>query len=220
MKKQKKPKKQKERPFRDSLIQNIFDLVKLNLIFVVCCLSVIGIPAGIHAMTTVNLQIKKGDTLYVVGDFLSVLRRDFVKSTLCGLLILAAALLFGFIFWFYATMQAQSGLLLTVLRLLTLTPLLIVYCASCYLWVMNIVIDLPLLSRLRNSVLLSLICLKESAICILVGVLLCVVAYFGIPYTMPFLLVVGLAFWNYTCVYYVHPAIEKYVAVPPEEDNP
>ena len=49
--------------FRDSVIQNVFALVKLNLIFAVCCISVIGIPAGISAMTKVNMQIKKGDTV-------------------------------------------------------------------------------------------------------------------------------------------------------------
>jgi len=212
-----KKKTKKNHDFRDSVIVNVFDLVKLNLIFAVCCLSVIGIPAGINAMTKVNMQIRKGDTLYVVGDFLSILRKDFIQSTLCGLLILAVGLLFGFIFWFYATMQSENSLILTAVRWMTLIPLLILYCASCWLWVMNNMIDLPFSQRLRNAVLLSMICLKESGICLLVGALVCVVTYFGIPYTMPFLLVFGLAFWNYTCVYYTQPMIEKHIVCPPED---
>lgn len=211
-------KKKNKHEFRDSVIENIFSLVKLNLIFVVCCISVIGIPAGIGAMTKVNLQIKKGDTIYVVGDFLEVLRKNFVRSSLCGLFLISAGLLLGFIFWFYATMQAQSGLILTILRCMTLIPLLWLYCASCYLWVQNEKIDLPFGKRLRNAVLLSVICPKESGICLLVGALICAVTYFGIPYTMPFLLVFGMAFWNYTCTYYIEPVIETYLA--PHPDDP
>ena len=199
--------------FRDSVIQNVFALVKLNLIFAVCCISVIGIPAGISAMTKVNMQIRKGDTVYVVGDFLEAFRKDFIKVSLCGLLVIAAGLLFGYIFWFYATMQAENTLVLTVVRCMTVFPLLLLYCSSCYLWVMNIKIDLPFGKRLRNAVSLSMICLKESGICLLVGALICFVTYFGAPHTMPFLLVFGMAFWNYTCTYYTEPMIEKFIVL-------
>ena len=209
--------KKRKHVFRDAVIRDIFDLVKLNLIFAVCCLSVIGIPAGIGAMTKVNLQIQRGDKLYVVGDFLHLLRTEFLSSSLCGLLIGGVALVFGYVFWFYSTMQAQNVMILTLIRCMTLLPLLVCYCASCYLWVMNAMIDLPFGKRLRNSVFLSLICLKESGIFVLVGLLICVVTYFGIPYTMPFLLVFGMAFWNYTCTYYARPVIERYVADQPEK---
>lgn len=204
-------KKKVKHEFRDSVIQNIFSLVKLNLIFMVCCLSVIGIPAGINAMTKVTMQIRKGDSVYVVGDFMEALRKGFLKATLYGFAIIAAGLVLGYIFWFYATMQALSGLVLTVLRCMTLLPLLLLYCGSCYLWVMNNKIDLPVRELFSNALFLAVICWKESGICILVGVLICVVTLCGLPYTMPFLMVFGVVFWNYTCTYYVEPMIEKYV---------
>ena len=212
------PKKEKH-AFRNAMIRDIFELVKLNLIFVVCCLSVIGIPSGIAAMTKVNLQIQRGDTIYVVPDFLREFRTGFVRSTLCGLLLTGIAVLLCYVLWFYATMQIASSVIFVLLCCMTVFPILVCYCAGCYLWVLNAMMDQPFLQRLRNAVLLSLICWKESGICLLVGIAMCAVTYFGIPYTMPFMLVFGMAFWNYTCAYYIRPVVERYLVEKPSEEK-
>lgn len=197
---------------RNAMIRDIFELVKLNLIFVVCCFPVISIPAAIGAMTQVSVQLHNEDKIYVVGDFLHYFRVNFIKNTLSGLVLIVAATLFAFVFWFYQSAQTQYGLLLSLLLAMTLIPLLICYCTSCHLWVMNAVTELPLLQRIKNGVLLSVICLKESGIFLLVGLVVVAVTYFGVPYTTPFLLVFGLAFWNYVCTYYSYNAIKRYVA--------
>ena len=209
--------KKEKHAFRNALIRDIFELVKLNLIFVVCCLTVIGIPAGIAAMAKVNLQIQRGDTIYVIPDFLHEFRKGFISSTLCGLLLAGAAFVFAYVLWFYATMQIASSVIFVLLCCMTAIPLLVCYCAGCYLWVLNAMVEQPFGQRLRNAVLLSMICWKESGICLLAGIFICVVTYFGIPYTMPFILVFGMAFWSYTCVYYIRPVVERYVVAAPED---
>ena len=196
---------------RNAMIRDVFEMVKLNLIFVVCCFPVISIPSAIGAMTKISTQLQKGDSIYVVGDFLHYFRIDFIKNTLSGLVLIAATLVFGYVFWFYQSAETQNGTLMALLLVMTFLPLLLCYCASCYLWVLNAVTNLSLLERVKNAVLLTVICLKESAIFLLVGILIVVVAYFGMPYTMPFLLVFGAAFWNYVCTYYANVAIKTYI---------
>jgi len=198
---------------RNAIIRDIFDLVKLNVIFVVCCFPVISIPSAIGAMTKINVQLQNGDSCYVIGDFLRYFRVNFIKNTVSGLCLAAAALVFGYVFWFYQSAESPYGTLFSLLLVLTLLPLLLCYCASCYLWVMNGVMELPMRKRLKNAVLLSVICLKESGLFLLVGALIVVVAYYGVPYTTPFLLVFGLSLWNYICTYYAYGAIKKYLDV-------
>ena len=208
--------KKEKHVLRDAMIRDVFEMVKLNLIFVVCCIPLVSIPSAIGTMTQITLQLQRGDKTYIVGDFLHYFRINFVKHTLSALALLAVAAVFGFVFWFYSTARAASGILMTLLLVMTLIPLLLCYCASCYLWVMNTVMELPLLQRLKNAVLLSVICLKESGLFLALGVLMAVVAYYGVPYTAPFFLVFGLAYWNYVCTYHAYGAIKRYLA-PPEE---
>lgn len=61
-----------------------FELMKLNLLFVLVCLPVITIPAACAALMRITLTIADDRNVYLVEDFLAAFRRHAFKATAIG----------------------------------------------------------------------------------------------------------------------------------------
>ena len=208
--------KKKQRLLR-SVARDAFALVKLNLVFFICCLPLISIPAALTAMTKVNILLQREEPVSVVSDFFQTFRDEFFDSLLCGLVLAGGALLFGYVFWFYQTMAVEGNAAVTLLRAMTALPLVLCYCAACYLWVMNAVVELSFGPRLRNALSLTVVSLRSTLFCLAAGLLFGSLATLGMPYASPFFIVAGFSLWNYCCTFYALPAVERYIL---KEDQP
>ena len=193
------------------ILRDAFALVKLNIIFFLCCLPLISIPAALTAMTKVNIQLQKELPTTVISDFFQAFRNEFFDSLLCGLILAAASLLFGYVFWFYQSIEGESNTTIVFLRSVTVLPLVLCYCSSCYLWVMNATVELSLIPRLRNALSLAVVCLRVTLLCIAIGILFGGLAVLTAPYSSPFFIVAGFSLWNYCNAYYVYPVVKRYI---------
>lgn len=203
------------RRFWQTLYPHLFELVKLNLLFALFCLPVVSIPAAVTAMTRINLHIINGEPYSLWEDFFTVFRDEFFSSLKLGAALLLCGLLFYYVFWFYQSASSTSVVLMGLLRTLTLLPLLIVYLASCYQWVMLSAVSLKTVAIIKNSVLLSVVCVRQTLVCLITGVIFALVGVSSLPYSTPFLLVGGLALWNFICTYAVYPQIKRLIIEKP-----
>ena len=72
------------------LMARLFDLILLNLVFLLCCVPVVTIGASCTALHTVCLKYADGDEPPVLGTFFTAFRKNFVQSTLSWLVLFAA----------------------------------------------------------------------------------------------------------------------------------
>lgn len=193
------------------ITRDAFSLVKLNLVFFICCLPLISIPAALAAMTRVNVLLQREEIASVLSVFFETFRDEFFDSLRCGLILAGATLLFGYVFWFYQTMEVEGNVAVTLLRSMTALPLVVCYCAACYLWVMNVTVKLSLGRRLRNALSLTVVSLRSTLFCLATGLVFGGLATLGMPYASPFFIVAGFSLWNYCCTYYVLPIVERYI---------
>ena len=193
------------------LKRDIAPLLKLNLLFILCSLPLISIPAALQALTKVNVSLIEGKKTNPVPDFLNAFRDNFFDALLCGLILGAAALGLGYAAWFYQSMQMESNLILIYLRYASVLPLLVLYCMVCYLLTMNCKREIPLFARFKNALFLTVICIRPTLLCLLFGGLFGAVAFFGVPYSTPFLFVGAFSIWNYITTYYTLPMITTFL---------
>ena len=78
------------------LMEQVFDLVVLNLLFLLCCLPVVTVGASLSALHRVLLQWVRGDDSYHVRAFFGAFRREFWQSTILWLPMLAAIVVLYF----------------------------------------------------------------------------------------------------------------------------
>lgn len=193
------------------LKRDITNLLKLNLIFIVCSLPLVSIPAAVQAMTRVNLALQKEENVDVISDFLHAFRESFIDATISGLMFAVLFLVFGYVAWFYQNTAAGGNLLTILFRYASLLPLILLYCATCYLWCLNEMVLQPRLERMKNAVRLTIICIRPTLLCLLTGTVLGSIVFLGVPYSTPFLFVGAFSVWNYIATWYASPMVDIYI---------
>lgn len=94
-------------------IAKIFDLVVLNLIFILSCVPVITIGASISALYYVSLKMVRGEDPYIWQNFWKSFRQNFKQSTIVWLLLIAVSLFLGMDFYI---INSQDTVLFAVVR--------------------------------------------------------------------------------------------------------
>lgn len=186
-----------------------WNLILLNIIYVLFCLPVITIPAATAAFTAELCDMVRDRPRMLVHRFWSVFKRDFRPATLLGLigLLVTAGLL---------------GLLAAVLRFLPvifiyllLPATVIVLFLFCMMWIyvypLLVVTDLPLRYVLKNAFALGLMCAKHAAAAVLIC---CFVLYYALlffPLSIPFLIFGVLSLLGLLCTFAAWAGIREHV---------
>lgn len=128
-----------DNPFIQAMTK-AFDLVMLNMVFLLCCLPVVTVGASCTALHSVTMKLAAGEEPYVVRHFWKAFLDNFKQATMTWLLLLAAGALLYTDFQFAAhggtggiVMQCVFGFL-----------------AILYLFVLLYIF--PLQSRYQNTI--------------------------------------------------------------------
>lgn len=81
-------------PFTETMTK-LFDLIALNIVFLLCCLPVITIGASCTALHTITMKIANGDDPPVIKGFFHALKSNFLQATLTWLILLVGG---GFLY--------------------------------------------------------------------------------------------------------------------------
>lgn len=123
------------------VLTKVFDLMVLNLLFIMCCIPIITCGTSATAFYTVMLKMADNREGYIVKDFLRAFKSNFKQSTIIWLIMLAVGgLIAGD--WYFAN---KIGL-----PFIEILNLVFVILGICYLMVLSYVF--PLQSKFENKV--------------------------------------------------------------------
>lgn len=94
-------------------ISKIFDLVILNLIFILSCIPVITVGASLSALYYVSLKMVRGEDPYIWQNFWKAFRQNFKQSTIVWVLYLLIITFIGMDFYI---INSQDTVLFAVIR--------------------------------------------------------------------------------------------------------
>lgn len=119
-----------DNPFMQ-FISKIFDLVILNLIYILSCIPVITIGASTSALYYVCLRMVRGDDPYIWQNFWKSFRQNFKQGTLLWLLCIFA---FGFLGMDFYIINAKDTTLFAIIRVGLWIVCLMLACIFFYLF--------------------------------------------------------------------------------------
>lgn len=130
-------------PFMDAMTK-LFDLVALNLIFLLCCLPVVTIGASCTALHAVTLKMAAGNDPPILKSFFLAFRDNWRQATLTWLLLLAAG---GFLYvdLLISAQGGAGGLLMKC-----------VFGFFSILYLLVLLYIFPIQSRYRNTIKMNL----------------------------------------------------------------
>lgn len=196
--------------FFDILLRELFELMKLNLLFLLFCIPIVTIPAAITAMTGVTLKMVRDENHFLWQDFLGTFKAEFKEATLGGWVLIILLGLSGVGIYVYARMIPTQSLFIVPL-VLTLILSFILLFSSFYFFPMLALVKLPFGQKVKNSVLLGCVCFGPNlaAALIFLAVAACVYLFFLV--TVPLLLFIVFALLNFICTFAAYGGLRKYV---------
>jgi uncharacterized membrane protein YesL len=142
--------------FFDILKREWWELVKLNLLFLIASLPLVTAPAATLAMARVSRSIVADENTYLLRDFLEAFRRYALRGTL--LIAVCAAMTAASTYAAMTYAKAVPDALIYSLPLaISIVITLFIGLASAYAIVLAVTRDLPFFALLRQAALLALI---------------------------------------------------------------
>ena len=64
----------------------VFDIVVLNLLFIICCIPVVTIGASLTAMYSITLKMVRNEESHIIREFLKAFKQNFKQGTIVGII--------------------------------------------------------------------------------------------------------------------------------------
>lgn len=219
------PRKKGMLRFAETLWRELFNLIKLNLLFLISCIPIITIPAALTAMSRVTVTMSKDENSFIWNDYWKAFRLDFWKSLLAGVIFLAAFCTFAISTWFYYQLGLDKRFFV-ILAGMAACMLLCAYMASMYFFPMIAMVELPMKKLLLNSLIMVFLNIKYSIPALILSLLLLVVGLGMMPYSLPFVLLLQFSLMSLVTSFLIYPGLAQRVVIedgasapelPPEE---
>ncbi len=196
--------------FFSILRQNLWELIGLNLLFILFSLPVVTLPAALTAMSNVTLKMAREEIYTFREDFVGMFKASFVRSLALGVpfgLILTATY---FLVPFYRTAVASSVLFYVPLAIVVLATL-VVLMAGMYAFPMLAAVELPLMQIVRNAVLLAFLKLPRNALAMLEAGFLWLLVLVSLPFSLIIIAAFLFSLLNFIGSFCAWSGIQKYV---------
>ena len=170
--------------FFEILVREFWQLLKLNLLFVICALPLVTFGAAREALSRCTMNMVRDVPNDVWDDFRQELKKDFSRNTALGLLELFAL---GMLMLLLSLPGIRSNTVACVV-LLALTAIVVLVLG--YLWPMVVAVDVPLRAAIKNAAMLALAFPQHSLPALVVALLLYGLSFWLFPLSLPLVLFV------------------------------
>lgn len=142
--------------FIETLAREWWEMVKLNILFLLASLLVVTLPAALAATARVSVTLAEDRNIYLLRDFAEAFLRYFWRATAWGLALATAFSISIYVILTYAA-GARDNLVLAAPLAVALVAIMFLAVTACHLIVLMVMRDLPALRLLRLAALASVI---------------------------------------------------------------
>jgi uncharacterized membrane protein YesL len=206
------PKKGPKRFF--FLVHTYFwNLVGMNLLFLLCCVPIITIPASLCALDRYLIKMVHDGVGFSVADYWQEWKRQLLKSLPAGL-VCALPLCYGYYLLSMSAGEHGSSLVFSFGVLWTMIGLTF----GAYVFILLAMLDLPLRFLMKNAMIL-IICEWKSSLCVLLATMFTLVAGLTLfPYSLVVLGVCWFAWLQLALCCIINEPVQKRIINPYERE--
>ena len=182
--------------------ENWVQMVGMNLLFVLCCVPVITIPAATVGLHRVMLDRVRGRWERPLTAFFAEFRTAFFSRAAIGLLLLLAPVSLASYAWMLRKPSVAVGIFAA--------SALLVFCITSYFYPLLVLLDVPALKNLKNACCMAALEWRTTlAMLLTVGVLDVLLAVLT-AYALPLFVFFLCAFQVLVCCCFFQAPFHKY----------
>jgi len=190
--------------------QNPWNMLKLNLAFLISCIPIVTIPAAFAALFGMNFRFLLGRHIDFLSDYWELFKGSFKRATPVGMLLMLFIFALSFGIYFYGTLALDELMFVSVAVLFSVL-LLSVVIMSFYLYPMLTLTDLRMMQIIKNAFYLTIVCLPRNILTLLVIGILLVVSLFSFPISLLIYAVMGFSLFGIIIAFSTYKGLMKYV---------
>ena len=160
-----------------TIVTKVFDLMGLNLLFILTCIPIITIGASLSALYSVTLKMADADRDYfVVRDYFKSFKRNFIQgSILFGILLTILSL-----FFLAILVINQFGTPDTIVSFMVLFLVTMVVLVTLYLFPLLAYYDNKTVVILKNAIIMAYQQMAKSILMFIIGLVIAVLPLINI----------------------------------------
>ncbi len=208
----------KPKLFIRRFLNSFWNLVLLNILYVICCIPVITIGPATAAMTQIVKNYGMSYPVFMFTDFFEAFKENFKKGVLLTIIDILAGVLFYLSARFYYANMKENKIYLGVF-ILVLCVGVLVFMMHFYIYPMLVSVNLKFKEIIKNSFILTIVELKANLIVLSVFALFIALIVMFFPYTAFFILFLPFTCVSFISCYIIYPKIQKHVIDPHNKDE-
>jgi len=188
----------------------VFDIVVLNLLFVICCIPIVTIGASLTAMYSITLKMARNEETHIIIGFLKAFKQNFKQGTIVGMIAIIIAL--------FITIDLRIIVIIGNDRLKVLQ--ILCYIVSIWGYIIFLYV-FPILARFmhttkevfKNSFMISIVNFKWTILLMILNVpFIFMLVYSGISMFLLFTILIICGFSSLALIqsFIFHKIFEKY----------
>jgi len=204
------PEKKGTSLFLHLLLNKFWDILKLNMIFILYSLPLVTIAPAFGAMTSITMSMVQNKHVFIFSDFHEAFKLNWKQSLACGIIsTIMLVLLSTSILFYFKLSQNNANFYIILFLCIFITVLFLL--ASLYIYPLLTAVSLSLKDIFKNSLLLSIVCFKNT----LIGALACGIILglnvFFFPLTVPISLFITFSLLSFISSFTTWGGIKKYI---------
>ena len=190
--------------FFEILVREFWQLLKLNLLFVICALPLVTFGAARAALSRCTVNMVRDVPNDVWYDFRQELKKDFPRNTVLGLIELFV--IGVFLLLSLPGVRGNTAVCVVLFALAAVGALVL-----GYLWPMLVAVDVPLRAAVKNAAVLALAFPQHSLPALAVTLLLYGLSFWMFPLSLPLVLFVPFGMGSFVTSFAAWSDIQRLV---------
>lgn len=182
--------------------ENWVQMIGVNLLFVLCCVPVITIPAATAGLHRVMLDWIRGRWERPLTAFFEEFRIAFWRRAAVGLLLLLAPVSLSCYAWMLQKPSVAAGIFAAAA--------LVVFCITSYFYPLLVLLDVPVLKNLKNACCMAALEWRTTLLMLLTAGVLDGLLAVLTAYTLPLFAFFLCAFQVLLCCCFFQAPFRKY----------
>ena len=182
--------------------ENWVQMVGMNLLFLLCCVPVITIPAAAAGLHRVMLDRIRGRWERPLTAFFEEFRTAFCSRAAVGLLLLLAPVSLASYAWMLQKPSVAVGIFSAAA--------LVVFCITSYFYPLLVLLDVPVLKNLKNACCMAVLEWRTTLAMLLTAGVLDVLLAVLTAYALPLFAFFLCAFQVLLCCCFFQAPFHKY----------
>lgn len=191
-------------------ITKFWDMIKLNLLFILYSIPIFTIGPAFGAMTSITMSMVQNKHIFIFSDFHEAFKLNWKQSLVCSIIGCTMFMLLSTSIIFYFKSAQNNSLYYIILFFCIFITILFLF-AWIYIYPLLTTVSLSLKYIFKNAMLLSIVCFKNTFCGMLASVIVFGVNVFFFPLTLLLSLVISFSLTSFIYSFVTWYGIRKYI---------